>query len=113
MANKEDHPFYCHKKRTRKTAWDTPEYLTDADWELAAKMVVVKTGLDYAGAILDAFNEGTAEGFFNRVLGWPEGFHYCRSTSFVESSAWPGFVQHEREKLKFAVETHKAQFNLF
>ena len=110
MAKKNDHPFFCHKHHTRKTAWDTPEYLTDADWALAHKMVSVTNGLDYAVSIFEAFENGTAEGYFNRVLGWPEGFHYCRSVSFIEHGAWPGFLQHERDKLKEAVEKH---FGLF
>src|ERR1039457_4466801 len=69
MAKKNDHPFFCHKHHTRKTAWDTPEYLTDADWALAHKMVSVTNGLDYAVSIFEAFENGTARDYFNRVLG--------------------------------------------
>lgn len=110
MAKKNDHPFFCYKKRCRKTAWDTPEYLTAEDWALCTKVLTAKTGLDYAMFILEAFTCGTAEGFFNRVLGWPEGYHYCRTASYIEFSAWPGFFKHEREKLKQAVEQYNGLF---
>jgi hypothetical protein len=113
MARKDDHQFFCTKKRIRKTAWDTPEYLTDDDWALSRKILTAKTGLDFTVAILEAFKNRTAEGFFNRVLGWPEGFHYCRSTSFIENSVWPGFVQHERDKLRISVDQHYEQLDLF
>ncbi len=31
MKNTDNHPFYDFEKKTRKTAWDTPEYITDTD----------------------------------------------------------------------------------
>lgn len=110
MATNGKHPFYCTKKKCRKTAWDTPEYLTNEDWEVSKRVLTAKTGLDLAMILLEAFMNHTAEGFFNRVLGWPEGYHYCRSASFIERSMWPGFVQLERPKLQAAVEAH---FGLF
>lgn len=110
--SKNNHPFYCQKKKCRKTAWDTPEYLTAEDWDLSKKVLTAKTGLDYAMILLEAFLDRTAEGFFNRVLGWPEGFHYCRSASYIEHSAWPGFFTHERAKLQAAVDNHFGMFSL-
>ena len=102
--------FYCSKKKCRKTAWDTPGYLTAADWDLVKKVLQVKTGVDYSIFILEVFTAGMAEGFFNRILGWPEGIHYCQRTSYIEFSAWPSFCQHEREKLNAAAAAH---FGLF
>jgi hypothetical protein len=32
MSRKKTSPFYCYKKMCRKTAWDTPEYMTEQDW---------------------------------------------------------------------------------
>jgi hypothetical protein len=110
-SNQEQHPFFCWKKRCRKTAWDTPEYLTETDWELARNMSSAKTGQEYAALVKEAFTTGRAEGLFNRILGWPEGFHYCRSDSFLHGPAWSGFQQHEQHKLQAAVDIHFNQLS--
>ena len=101
-----DHPFFCWKKRCRKTAWDTPEYLTNNDWVITQELASVTTGAEYAEVINAAYNNGSAEALFYRVFGWPEGFHYCKSDSFLIGPAWSGFKQHELEKLQAAVIKH-------
>lgn len=100
------HPFFCWKKRCRKTAWDTPEHLTDCDWLIAQELSLATTGAEYAKVIDTAYRNGTAEALFYRVLGWPEGFRYCRSDSFLTGPAWSGFKQHEQDKLQAAVNKH-------
>ena len=104
--NTAEHPFFCWKKRCRKTVWDTPEHLTDGDWLIARELSLAASGAEYAKVINAAYSNGTAEALFNRVLGWPEGFHYCKSDSFLTGPAWSGFKQHEQEKLQAAVSKH-------
>ena len=102
-SDREQHPFFCCKKRCRKTAWDTPEYLTAPDWEIACRMLSVSTGQEYAALVNEAYTTGRAKDLFNHILGWPEGFNYCQSDSFLCGPAWSGFLQHERNKLQAAV----------
>lgn len=103
---KEEHPFFCHKKQCRKTAWDTPEYLTEEDWGFAEEFVrLVKTGdgqkaFDW---IWDRDHVKHAEAFFNRVLGWPEGHVYCRENSYWLRTAVPGLLAHSLPKLEQAL----------
>ena len=105
-GNNAVHPFFCLKKRCRKTAWDTPEYLTNNDWVIAQELASVTTGAEYAEVINAAYNNGSAEALFYRVFGWPEGFHYCKSDRFLTGPAWSGFKQHEQEKLQASVSKH-------
>ena len=39
MAKTAEHPFYCTKKLVRKSAWETPEYLSARDRELARRLM--------------------------------------------------------------------------
>lgn len=39
----EDHPFFCKSKGVRKSAWETPEYLSEQDWEIAKEASKAKT----------------------------------------------------------------------
>jgi len=73
-----EHPFYCKNKKCRKTAWDTPEYLTESDWRVAHALTNCVNVDEFKDMLFDAYQEKTAEGLFCRVLGWPEGLHYCR-----------------------------------
>jgi len=104
--NTAEHPFFCWKNRCRKTAWDTPEYLTDSDWLIARELSLAASCVEYSKVINAAYSNGAAEALFHRVLGWPEGFHYCKSDSFLIGPAWSGFKQHELEKLQAAVSKH-------
>ncbi len=113
MKHKGDHPdssFYCGAKRCRKTAWDTPEYLDDDDWRLAA-------------AVVAELESGTAQGFFDAVwghpdrgvrffhqtLGWPEGGTYCRYKDYVMKTAFPGLRRHDLPKLRKALSERKTR----
>jgi hypothetical protein len=79
-----DNDFYCEKKKCRKTAWDTPEYLTEDDWAFLIKMIGWLKS-NNADKIYEAiFNDRTnAKNFFYRVIGWPEGYSYCGGSGFA------------------------------
>lgn len=100
-AKPPDHPFYCAKKGLRKTAWDTPEYLSQRDWELAREVAAVKSG-EALAALVYSTPERT-DAYFNRIVGWPEGRTYMRSADFVNDTAWPGFQRHQRPQLLAAI----------
>lgn len=89
-----DHPFFCHNKRCRKTAWDTPEYLTIEDWEQVGKYIEYleancKEAFDSVlyfrpSTRLVPLPEDYEErdfAFFNRIIGWPEGQRYYKNAS--------------------------------
>lgn len=85
---KDDHPFFCRKKQCRKTAWETPEYLTAADLKLLEEL----DGVGSEGRFHDVVfsSAARAEGFFYRVIGWPEGLSYMRgSLQYREQTGWP------------------------
>lgn len=101
--------FYCAKKQCRKTAWDTPEYLTEEDWEYAEKVLKV---LDKGTAdkLYDVLwkDEKLAKRFFNQTMGWPEGYVYCQDHDYVKRTAFGCLKGKSGEKLKAAVEKRKA-----
>lgn len=100
-----NHPFYCFKRGCRKSAWETPEYLTEADWDFTRKVVeILKSGTPddlYEALRSDA---GQARRFFDVILGWPEGFSYCLERSYVEKTAFEGMRRHELDKLEMALD---------
>ena len=69
------HPFYCSAKGCRKTALDTPEYLTPADWLMVDGVIPALEAGDQV-AFDAALRAGDERAFFNRVIGWPEGISY-------------------------------------
>jgi hypothetical protein len=80
-----DSTFYCDKKKCRKTAWNTPEYLTEDDWVFLVTMIrLLET--DDANKIHKAIfnNKVNSFNFFHRVLGWPEGHSYCMDFRYLE-----------------------------
>lgn len=92
-------PFFCPKKQIRKSAWSTPECLSESDWALArslAKKTSAKEFHDLAFA-----TEANSEAFFWRIAGWPEGRHYMRSISYAEN-AWPHFSTNEIQLVRAA-----------
>jgi hypothetical protein len=102
-TKKTEHPFYCDKKKCRKTAWGTPEYLTEDDWKAVKEFVDIAETKDADKAfnfIWNLKNLKDTQSFFNRVLGWPEGYTYCQSKSFWEKTAFPGIVKHNLDDLK-------------
>ncbi len=82
-----DHPFYCYKKQCRKTAWETPEYLTVGDLALLERLEGVQTEAEFHE--LAYASRETAEGFFYRVIGWPEGVRYMQGDlAYREHVGW-------------------------
>ncbi len=96
---KTEHPFYCDKKKCRKTAWGTPEYLTEDDWKAVKEFVDIAETKDADKAFELMWNLKDTESFFNRVLGWPEGYNYCQSREYWDITAFPGIVKHNLDKL--------------
>jgi len=106
-----EHPFYDVKKGCRKTAWDTPEHLTQADWAFALLMIAMLSDGDFENvyaAIMDRSHHALTRAFFNRVIGWPEGLVYCRKHEYCIKTAFPGIVKHQLPKLKAAMTEHRA-----
>ena len=106
---REKHPFYCHVKRCRKSAYDTPEYMTPGDWEFARRAVYLLRAGDKDGLwelLRSPENRELVYGFFNRAIGWPEGLSYCRNLSYFTATAFRGLVKHELPKLEKALSEH-------
>ena len=88
-AKAEEHPFFCHKKKCRKTAWETPEYLTQADLRLLERLDGVDTEEEFSRVVFGSMED--ARGFFHRTIGWPEGLSYMRgSLEYRQATGWPG-----------------------
>lgn len=83
-----EHPFFCYKIKGRKTAWDTPEYLNEQDWESCRKFINFQAGQELLIWILSGAAE--IEDFFNRCLGWPEGYVYCMNSETMCTTALAG-----------------------
>ena len=96
--------FFDYKKNCRKSAWATPEHLSDEDW--AFTRAVVK---ELEGGTPDSLfaliweDYGHAMAFFNRILGWPEGLVYCQELSYVHKCAFAGLQRHDLPRLKEAI----------
>jgi len=82
----EDHPFYCHKKNRLKTACDTPEYLTNQDWSNLKRVIKILQNNDAEALNFFVKNNINAVHFFDRIVGWPEGYIYCFEFSFCEKT---------------------------
>lgn len=83
MAKKKTSPFYCYKKMCRKTAWDTPEYMTEQDWVTLRKFrdIIASKNLKAFMALLDDQTEWAS--FFHHMVGWPEGRSYCQDWDYT------------------------------
>lgn len=81
--------FYCAVKKCRKTARDTPEYLTEVDWLFIGKVVTFLENRDTSGLYF-VFNDNRelARSFFHAAIGWPEGLAYCSSLSYFEATGF-------------------------
>ncbi|MCK9154510.1 MAG: hypothetical protein M0P12_00200 [Paludibacteraceae bacterium] len=81
MKKEKFHPFFSYSKGCRKTAWETPEYLTEEDWVFLAGLIPFLESDDIGGARNYLFplgeNWNLTEDFFNHTIGWPEGYSYC------------------------------------
>lgn len=99
-TRQKNHPFYCYKKNCRKTAWQTPEYLNKEDWEFLRQilpLININKGEEFYNFLYADINK--AEIFFNRIIGWPEGFNYCKNIKYCQKTAIPGIIKHELNKL--------------
>lgn len=99
------HPFYCHKKRCRKTAWAAPECLSHADWQLARQFQAILDTQDHDAMTALMFSASDTDALFNRILGWPEGRQYCRSMLYRQDS-FPSWQRHYSAKLATAIAAH-------
>ena len=107
MTTKKDHPFFDFKKNCRKTAWDTPEHLNDNDWQFIRKLLFYIENNSPDDFFRELWsNYPLANDFFNRALGWPEGFHYCKDSGYVEKTALPSLKTHDLHKLRNALAKH-------
>jgi len=105
---KEDHPFYCYRLQKRRSAWDTPEFLTQADWDFIAKIIdVLKTGDGNAlYNVLWRADSGLTKRFFYQSIGWPEGWTYCSEYDYVVKTAFGNLKRHELPRLNEALTAH-------
>lgn len=103
-----EHPFFDYEANCRKSAWDTPRHLSEADWQIAQELLSASdTESDFLDYLLRLGSE-EMEALFYRVLGHPEAKHYIKSHEWVLQTYYPGFVRHTREKLQQAVLSHQA-----
>lgn len=86
VSKKGGHPFYCEKKRCRKSAWQTPEHLTQMDLETLRLLKGVDSEEAFHAVVYGS--QARAEGFFYRVIGWPEGLRYMRGSEAYRQSMW-------------------------
>ncbi len=107
------HPFYCYKKKCRKTAWETPEYLTEYDWILLAKLIVALEANDkkmFDSILYPRYKRKVKEDndyiFFNRIVGWVEGKVYYRQMFSDNHTYFNGFVKRDLPKLKLAFQNY-------
>lgn len=93
-SSEENSSFYCPKKQCRKTAWDTPEYLTEVDWAFVERAIFFLKNVDKSGLYF-AFksNPSAARSFFHSAIGWPEGLSHCNSLSYFEATGFRCIVR--------------------
>lgn len=87
-------PFYCAKRKTRKSAWETPEYLTNSDKTLIKLLFEVRSATEFADLVYEHRTpvdqrHGYAEAFFYRVIGWPEGRSYMATSERYREWSFP------------------------
>jgi len=105
-----DHPFYCHKTNQRKSAWNTPGYLTNTDWHLVEKLIDASVDEEkFLDFICDWLTGDERLAIFYRILGRPEGNTYCCNPEYVVNTFYPGFLKHELAKLEEAWDKHEQE----
>lgn len=87
-----DAPFYCGIKGCRKSAWETPEHMSEGDWTLLARLRDVTTAAEFCAMVFES--RVSAESCFWRILGWPEGMAYMRDETYAEETGWPALTNH-------------------
>jgi hypothetical protein len=101
-TKRDEHPFFCEKKKCRKTAWATPEYLIPQDWENLSEMIQIISSGDLAAFCRFVSNKKGSSDFFYRVIGWPEGFRYCQSYNYCEKTGFQS-VARDLELMRGAI----------
>lgn len=99
------HPFFCKKKQCRKTAWVTPEYMSQNDWLFLKQIIDILengTAIQLYDLLWDKQNQTLTKNFFNHTIGWPEGHTYCLEESYVVKTAFAGLKTHDLPLLKNA-----------
>ncbi len=98
LLMKTEHPFYCEKKKCRKTVWDTPEYLNQEDKSFLNELCCALRSKDREAFDKILTRKGwfseEYKSFFNKMIGWPEGISYyrdCQSDFYFN-----GFISNER-----------------
>ena len=82
--------WYDEKKKCRKSAWDTPEHMSQADWEFAGIVVglLLSSQFDALYELIQTKpKRELSRRFFNVALGWPEGWHYSSNRGWFASTA--------------------------
>lgn len=105
---KNNHPFYCFKKNCRKTAWDTPEYLTNIDWANLRDVIKIIKKKDFNDFWSFVVLAPGSKDFFNRVLGWPEGWVYSQNVVYCEKTAIPMLFK-DLSKMQKSIDNHKGK----
>ena len=95
--------FYCKKKHCRKTAWGTPEYLSEEDWRSLALIVAIIESGDVA--MLSQF---LTDDFFNKMIGWPEGIVYCADYKYLRMTGMMCLTRN-LSQLKEALSKHESK----
>jgi hypothetical protein len=103
---KEVPEWICPNRGIVKTAWDTPEYLSDADWQFAQKVVDLCNVDDAAGlfALFDSDRQ-LKRNFFVKTIGYIEGKHYSAEYEWFLWTFFPGLKQHTVPRLQAALNT--------
>jgi hypothetical protein len=107
--HKNDSSFYCGEKGCRKTAWDTPEYLTEADWAFLKKVRDLLATDDrdtFFWLMHDDMTQWKA--FFDRMVGWPEGSVYCMDPDYLRLTGWGGIKSNHLVQINTALASHNA-----
>lgn len=97
--------FYDEKKQCRKTAWDTPEHLSDRDWDFIAHVLLCMSGRAVV-SFWRLLNTRDGLAFLYRAIGWPEGANYCRDLSYFKTTGFPGLLRMQ-PKLLQAFKAHQ------
>ena len=101
-TKREDHPFYCYAKNCQKSAWATPEFLSEQDWSIVEAMIGALEAGDEPRLL--AVVRPNAEAVFYRIMAWPEGRqYYAWGSEAARAFYFPGFVLRELPKLRTAL----------
>ena len=106
MKKVKESPFFCYRKMCRKTAWDTPEYMSKEDWDFLQQVYDILLKKDVGAFIALQSDPIKWKALFNRMLGWPEGDGYCLKYDYVVKAFMPGVGKHMLPDIKMALGRH-------